>query len=302
MAGTNDFLRTRELKKLVEHFVSDHGDIALEKLDGEESDLDSVMGALTSPSLLSNKKMVVLSQAANNKSLTEHIDDILSSADDTTDLIINEAKLDKRSVYYKTLKSQKGFKEFGDQDENSLSKWLVETAKELDAELSLANARHLIGKIGLNQQHLASELEKLTLYDKEITKASIDLLVEASPRSTVFELLDAAFGGDTKRALRLYKEQRRLRVDPQAILALMSWQLHVLALIKTAGNRSPSEIARDGGVSPFVVSKSLSGARRLTFAELKSLIHDALTLDVRLKSEPIDPDSALQNLLITIAG
>jgi DNA polymerase-3 subunit delta len=142
----------------------------------------------------------------------------------------------------------------------------------------------------------------LLLYVPKITKQNIELLVESSPRSTIFEMLDAAFAGNSKRALKLYEEQRRQRVDPQAMLALISWQLHALALIKVAGDRSPGEIAREGGVSPYVVNKNITTAKRLTTQELKALIHETLRLDVRLKSEPIDADSALQNLLLAIAN
>jgi hypothetical protein len=38
----------------------------------------------------------------------------------------------------------------------------------------------------------------------------------------------------------------------------------------------------------------------MTLAELKALIHEVLTLDIRLKSESIDADEALQNLIISL--
>ncbi len=118
----------------------------------------------------------------------------------------------------------------------------------------------------------------------------------------MFELLGAAFEGRTKAAIGIYEEQRRLRVEPQAILALIAWQLHLLSLIKTAKDRSSADIARAAGVSPYAVGRSMTIARNISVAELKQLVHDTLILDTRLKSESIDVDGAMKNLLLKIAS
>jgi DNA polymerase III delta subunit len=136
LVGTNDYMRRLEVKKLIDNFVAEHGDLALEKLDGEVVDFARVNESLLSPPFLASKKMVVLRDASLNKSLAEHIDDILSADDDNLELLITEAKIDKRGIFYKTLKKQKGFREFNDLDENSLAKWLAELAKERDAKLA----------------------------------------------------------------------------------------------------------------------------------------------------------------------
>jgi DNA polymerase III delta subunit len=155
--------------------------------------------------------------------------------------------------------------------------------------------------VGANQQLLTGELDKLVLYQPEITQATIELLTEPTPQSTIFELLEAAFGGNTKRALMLYREQRALKVEPQQIIAMLAWQLHVLALIKTAGERSIDEIARDAKLNPFVVRKSAGIARQLTLTQLRTLVSNLLGLDVRLKSESLDADEALQHFLLRLS-
>ena len=301
LTGVNNFLVRNELDKLVGAFVAEHGDLALERMDGEDVDFARVSAALSSMPFLSNKKMVILSGAANNKSITERIEDLLSSADDTTDLIIVEPKLDKRSVYYKTLKKQKDYFEFAEPDESALTSWLTQAAKTQGGEISASDARNLVAKVGPNQQMLAGELEKLILYEPKISKETVDLLVESSPKSTIFDMLEAAFNGGPEKALRLFAEQRQLRQDPAGMMALIAWQLHILAVIKFAGDRSPGQIASEAHINPYVVNKSINIAKRLTVAEIKRLIHTTLELDVALKSQSIDADEALQNLLILIA-
>lgn len=299
LTGTNDYARAEALTRLADKFIAEHGDLAVERLDGDIVDYNRVHEAVTGIPFLSAKKLVVLKGAAANKSLSEKIGEVLKNVPATTELVIVEAKLDKRGTYYKTLKAHKSFQEFGELDEQALGKWLIGAAKEHGGELSTDNAHYLLARVGLNQRLLDNELDKLILFNPKISRETIDLLTEKNPRSTIFDLLESAFAGNHRRAMDLYEEQRKLRVEPQAILALIAWQLHVLALVKFAGNRSAGEIASEGGINPYVVSKSLTIARRLSEEQLKSLIHKALKLDIRLKSETIDADSALKNLLIS---
>jgi DNA polymerase III delta subunit len=143
LAGTNTFLIRQELEKLVRPFVAEQGDLALERLDGDTVEFDRAREAVASLPFLASKKMVILRGGSANKNLGEHITELLDSVNDTTDLIIVEGKLDKRSVYYKTLKAQKGFKEFNEPDEQALVNWLRTTATEQGGELSVGDARLL---------------------------------------------------------------------------------------------------------------------------------------------------------------
>ena len=200
------------------------------------------------------------------------------------------------------MKKQKGFQEFNELDERGLSQWLVRLANEKGATMSPHDANYLISRIGTNQQSLASEIEKLSLNQATINRNVIDELTAAAPQSTIFQLLEAAFAGNSALALKLYAEQRALKVEPQQIIAMLAWQLHVLALVKTAGKKTPDEIARDARLSPYVVRKSASVARSLTLAQLKRMVKDLLEIDDRLKSESLNADDTLLYYLMTLAN
>jgi DNA polymerase-3 subunit delta len=300
LTGDNSYMLQAELHRLIAEFVAEHTDMALEQLDGEEAEFDRLRESLQSLPFLASKKLVVLRSPSANKQFVEAAQDLLTELPETTDVIIVEPKLDKRQSYYKFLKKQPGFHEFSQMDVPRLAKWLVDQAAAQGRTLESRDATYLIERVGANQQLLANEVEKLGLYDKVITKRTIDELTERAPQSTIFELLDAALAGKRKRALELYQEQRVMKVEPQQILALLGWQLHIMALVKTAGERDPSQIASEAKINPFVVRKTQGIVRNMTLAELKALIHEVLTLDIRLKSESIDADEALQNLIISL--
>lgn len=298
LTGENSFSLQAQLHRLVDAFVAEHSDMALEQLDGQEAEFDRMREALQSLPFLASKKLVVLRSASDNKQFLESAESLLTEVPETTDVIIVEPKLDKRTAYYKFLKKQPGFQEFAELDANGLANWLVKAAAEQKATINRADAGYLVERVGANQQMLHNELIKLALYDPAITHQTIDLLTERTPQSTIFELLDAALAGQQKRALQIYAEQRMLKVDPQQILALLSWQLHVMALVKTAGERDAGAIAKNAKINPYVVGKTQRLVKDMSLPELKKLIHTVLELDIRLKSESIDADEALQNLII----
>jgi DNA polymerase III subunit delta len=301
LTGSNSFMLKAELNNLTTAFIKEHGDLGLEKLDGDETSSERMIEAANSLPFLASKKLVVLRSPGVQKAFTEAIERVISSIPETTDLVIVEPKLDKRSAYFKVLKKQTDYKEFGPVDPYNLSNWLVQYAKNQGGEISRQDATYLAERIGQNQQMLANELDKLMTFNPKVNRQSIDLLTEPSPQSTIFELLDAAFAGNHKKVDNLYKEQRTLKVEPQQIIAMLAWQLHVLALVKTAGERNADEIAKDAGLSPFVVRKTMKIANEVTLSEVKKLVKRALALDVKLKTQSIDADEALQHFLLTIS-
>lgn len=301
LTGTNHFMLQQELQRRVGVFVTEHGDLALEKLDGEEVNFERISESLQSLPFLASKKMVVLKKPSACKQFAEHIEQTLDSVPGTTDVIIVEPKPDKRSIYYKTLTKKTQYKEFPELSEDELVRWLVMAAKDKGGSLHKTDATYLIQRLGTDQSLLAHELTKLLDYQSDVNRQTIDLLTEPVPQSTIFELLGAAFAGDKKRTLKLYDEQRRQKVEPPVILAMVAWQLHVLAIVKMAGTRSPATVASEAKLSPFVVNRSKALAQTLSLKRLKELVALALYTDIRLKSQPVDADEALTYLLLRCA-
>lgn len=302
LTGANDFARTQALHNRVATFVAEHGEFALERLDGEETNAEQMRAALESLPFLTPTKLVVLREPSKQKTFTENISDILKATTETTDVIIVEPKLDKRQTYYKTLKKDTDFQDFPELDGNGLARWAIQYTKEQGGTLNPIDAKALIDRIGANQQMAQQELNKLLAYDAKITAQTIELLTERLPQSTVFELLDASFAGNQQRAMSLYKEQRALKVEPQAILAMLAWQLHILVVVKAGAPRPVDEIAKAAKLNPFVVRKSQGLVRKLTLTRLKQLVADLLELDTRLKRSAIDADEAMQLFLFKLSA
>lgn len=300
LTGNNQFMLQQELNRIISDFKAQYGDLNLERVDGEEASAERLIEATHSLPFLAEKKLVILRNPGSQKVFVEGIEDIINNVPEEVDVVIVESKIDRRSRYFKELKVKTALKEFTQLDSQKLNTWIVQFTNEQGGSISLSDANYLIERVGQNQQILYGELQKLLAYDSSISRQSIDLLTEPTPQSTIFELIDSAFNGNKSKLLNLYRQQRALKVEPQQIIAMLAWQLHVLALVKTAGDKSSDEIAREAKLNPYVVRKTASLAKRISLTETKKLIRRALELDVRLKSQTVDADEALQHFLLTI--
>jgi DNA polymerase-3 subunit delta len=301
LSGDNTFAISEALYNLTETFIKEYGELALERLDGEEVELSKLEEVLTSLAFLTPKKMVVVKSLSHNKQLAEASDQLINNVSDTTDLILVEPKIDKRLSLYKKLKSKTEFKEYNSLDQNQTSQWLVAYVAGQKGKISLSDARYLIERIGLEQILLKNELDKLVLYNPNITKESIDLLTEPTLQSNIFQLLDAAFNHQTKRLIGLYNEQRAMKVEPPQIIAMISWQLQILAIIKTSKGNSPNQIAKEARLNPFVVNKGLGIAKQLSLIDIGRLTRQLLDIDISSKTNGINLDDALKHYLLELA-
>jgi DNA polymerase-3 subunit delta len=301
LTGNNEFTLSQELNKLLAALTTEVGDFGVERYDGEDLDPQKLPGIIQAMPFLAPKRVVVLRQPSAQKLLAERLEKLLDKVPESTELIIVERRPDKRTSYYKALQKRTDLRSYDALNEQQLADWLRGLATEAGGQLSAGDARYLVQRIGLNQQLLSNELKKLLTYNPQITRQAIDQLTEPAPQSTIFSLLDAAFRGDRRTVLDLYHEQRQQKVEPLAMLAMIAWQLHIFALIKTAGERSPQTIASETKVSPYVIQKSISASRSFSLAQLKGWIHRAAELDVQLKSRPIDADEALMQFLLDLS-
>lgn len=302
LTGENDVLRTQALRRLADTFVAEHGDMAVERLDGEEASYDRIHAAVQSLPFLVSRKLVLLRNPGVNKEFIEKFAQLTDDVAETNDVVLIESKLDKRLGYYKQLKKLTDFREFAVLDGNGLASYLVNYAKEQGGDLRALDARLLIDRVGTNQLVLQHEIDKLLSYDSKVTKQTIELLTERTPQASIFELLDAAFAGNARRTADLYAEQRAQQVEPQQMLAMVIWQLHILAIVKTAARRSADGIAKEAKLSPFTVRKAQGLAQRITLAQLKQYIRELREFDVRLKSEGLNADEVMQYYLVKLTS
>jgi DNA polymerase III delta subunit len=78
LVGGNSFALHKRLNELVEKFIKEHGDLALERIDAEETEVQTILDALQNLPFLASKKMVVVRELGQNKQAAEKIEQIIN--------------------------------------------------------------------------------------------------------------------------------------------------------------------------------------------------------------------------------
>lgn len=292
LTGRNTYGLQESLQKIVAEFSDEFGD-SIERFDGSEmTNADGVLDAVRSVSFLEPRKLVLVRDFASCSELMTKIETVVEQTADTTDLILVDAKLDKRTVVYKYLRKECDLRTFDDLQSYELERWATAQAGTLGAKLTNKDAKFLVDRVGPDQQQLFQEITKLSLNGSEIARESIEELVEPNPQSKVFDMLEALFSGDLKKAQNLYEDQRAQGEEPQKLLAMITWQLQQLTLAVYAPVKTTDALVASSKISPYSAQKALGLAKNISKNDLKFYITELAEIDLQSKTSA-DVESAL---------
>ncbi len=303
LTGDNTYEIRHALNKQINMHTTERDQLAIERIDATLLPADkvaAVVARLDSPSLFSGHRLVIIRDLSLNPDLSDQMIEILDVPPSITDVIIVDPHLDRRSKLYKALKNKTNFREFKVLKEYELISWIIKTVDERSGKISRSDATFLADRSGLNQERVSQEIDKLLVLSPTITRPLIELLVEPSIDSTMFNLTDAAFAKQKAKALTIYDEQRRLGVQPIQIIGSISWQLHLLALVKSSGEKQSEEIADAAKLNPWSVNKAKQLVRGISQKELIKAVEKLLIIDDRSKSTAFNTDDALKHYLLSL--
>lgn len=301
--GDNTSERDTAFTGYIKQFVAMNGDLAIDRLNSDELTVTKLIDAVTTVPFLSPKRMVIIKYLSSNKEVAEKFNQIAKRIADSTELVILETSLDNRSIYAKTLKKiADSYHSFTSLEGDELTHWLINEVNSKNGTISKKDAMYLIDRLGHHQQIINSQIDKLLLYDQNISQQSIDIMTKNSPNSSVFNMVDALMQNKLNKASKIYDEQRAQGIEPQAIMGMINWQLNVLAHIVASHGDSPDLIAKRAKISPFVVKKNINIARNINKSKIVQLLDLAISTDLNIKTGKLKPDQGVHTLLIQIAS
>ena len=299
--GDNDFLIKSEVSNLINTFNSTNRDFDIEKLDGDSLTLDQLKENLSTLSFFTSKRIIILQDLDKIKNIGDEIKEIFKNLDTELELIIIAKGIDKRSSLYLTLKKQGNFKEYKKLSGYDLIRWSESYINKNKVEISNNDLSYLISRVGDDQFLLKNELDKLMLLGNEITKKEINELTDQSINSKIFDLLNSAFEGNKNRTLQLYDEQRYLKVEPELILSMISWQLTNLAFVVLGENLRQDELMEVSKLSPYTISNTKKLINKIDYSKLVELISELSDIDYKIKTSSFNLDEVLKNYLLSIS-
>lgn len=295
LTGENSFENERALQRLVAETP-----VLVERIDGAGLTIKQLPDLLMGATLFAEKRFVVIRNLSENKSLWNDFGTWLPRVSDDIHVVLVETKPDKRTKTYKDLQKVASIQEskaWTDRDGLRAEQWVVSEAKQLGFELDKKCAHFLVTRVGIDQWQLSQALEKLAVVGA-VSLEVIETLIEANPTENVFNLLETALRGDMPR-IREMVQTLEVHEDPYRLFGLLSSQGFQLAALSVTDKPS-SEVAKELGAHPFVLSKLAPHARKLGSSGARKLIVALAEADSGMKTSSGEPWLLIERALIKI--
>lgn len=340
--GDARLLIEEALAKLIEkHMPTSNVEFNYDVFDAETTDMTHVIAAANTLPVFADHRLVVVRRVErhleNKKSdtssdaefededvgedsaqgKTEEKDDALgilfkyleNPNPHATLIMVAARKLDSRKKTYKELNKLAKFEVFNEPQYRDTTTWLIERAKETyNKRLSFDAAQFLIAAVGRTSGVLASELEKLALFNvdkKEISIDAVKLLTAENSNIVIFDFIDALVEKKPQLAVDILEELIKRGEYPAKIIVILAGQVRSLISAKALRERglNKTEMAKQMGVkSDFVIQKYLRHEKYFTMDGLIKTMNFLSEADYKTKMGLGDAHNLLLNAVVRIAG
>jgi DNA polymerase-3 subunit delta len=167
---------------------------------------------------------------------SQAIADFVDNCDDDLLFIVVAPKLDRNAQsakWVKTLESAGIYLPVWPIDLRELPRWIAERMRRAGLEADRDAVTMIANRVEGNLLAASQEIEKLRLIlgEGKVTAKDVTDAVANSSRYDVFKLVDAAMGGDAKRALKILSGLQAEGVEPVIVVWALTRELRTLALL-----------------------------------------------------------------------
>jgi DNA polymerase-3 subunit delta len=252
---------------------------------------------------LVSSRLVVVEGAAGNSELKVGMSQLLAGVPATTVAVFVEREVDQRSAIFKVLKTADKVITFEMLGGSRLTRWVRAEFERLGGSIEPDAVTELIGMAGEDQWRLAGEIAKLVSYSGQATIETVRELVIPTPERTIFEMVEAMTSGRVDAALVAFASLLSQKETEIYILTMIQWQLRNLLMLKLApAGASPSIVAAEAGMSPYVATKAAAAVGRLGDEALRAAFRAAVDCEADIKSGAIRADTAVEQLIWSVAS
>lgn len=287
LTGDNLYGLRTEKRRWVEEFTKKHGAENIVRLDGKTLTIRALLDEVGVMPFLAEKRLVIVDSVP--KSTKEEMRALEAGIHSATVLLFVDPAPDKRLGGVKELASVATTKSFTPLKGPKLQQWLVGEASRLGIVFDPDAAEALVERLGDDQESLASELEKLSLFaqHRALTVDDIDVQTIPTDEGVVWTMTDLVSAGKKKEALRYARRLLDRGSDAYGLWAILLSMLKNLTLVRAAlddGMTLPRDIAERTGMHPFALRSIQSYAQRCSTADIARVVAWAVETDVRLKT------------------
>lgn len=190
-------------------------------------------------------------------------------------------------------------------ERKDLPRWVGQRATKLGVKATPAGATALVETVGEDPAVLAQSVAQLAdaFHEEGVTPATVAAQFRGFGERRIFELCDAAFGGNARDALRYLAAMLGAREQPLAILGGVAARVRDLLRVRSLSPSMPlKDVAREAGLRfDWQARRYREQAGRYEPEELADIHRRVVEADAQLKQGG-QGDVVLTMLVTRIAG
>ena len=299
--GKDTYRSRRKLEEIIKEYGNKYQSGLNLKFLNEEEAFSDLLDCNKQVSMFSEKKMVVVQNPFSKEKMKN---DFLKNRkkvimSENIIVLYQEGEIKKQEAFFKQLLKEKEgvmIQEFQPLTKAKFLSWIKEEFEKNGAAIEEEAVWHL-GEIGRdNLWRIKNEIDKLSLYKKEIKKEDVDYMVHIGVDAGIFQTIDAIAEKNKEKSLLSFYSHLEKKDNPFYIFSMIIYQFRNLICVKELKERrySYEKVMSKSGLHTFVFRKTYKQAEKFSLSELKKIYEELFKIDLKAKTGQIDPELALQ--------
>lgn len=301
--GSEDYLRNQYKDKLKKALLGDGDAMNLSCFEGKDINQSQLVDLAETMPFMAERRVIVVENSGIFKGGSDVLADYLKEPSPDVCFVFGEKEVDKRNRLFKLIKDKGYACEFGEQDENTLTRWVLGLVKKEGMEIDRPAAALLLYKTGTDMENIRKELEKCVCYCLKrgrITVEDVEVICTERISNRIFDMINFLSAGKKEQALKLYYDLLSLKEPPMRILFLISRQFNMLLQAKMLREKGYDRktISEKMGVAPFIAGKYMDQAARFKRTVLCEALEDCVKAEEDVKTGKIGDVMSVEMLMI----
>ena len=301
--GDEAYLKKQYKDKLIKALVAEGDTMNFSAYEGKGINPKELIDLAETLPFFAERRVILVENSGFFKNSCDDLAEYLLEPAASTCFLFVEEEVDKRSKMYKAVAKAGKAVEFGTQNEELLTRWILSRLKKENKNITGNVMQLFISKTGTDMGNIDRELEKLLCYTmgRDVIKAEdVEAITTEQVTNKIFDMVNAIAEHEQKKALDFYYDLLTLKEPPMRILFLITRQFQILMSLKDMGSKGfdQSTIASKVGIPPFAVRKNQAQAKGFTTEQLKQAIRDGVELEESVKTGRMNDQMAVELFIV----
>lgn len=313
--GEEPLLMEQRLNQLKKKYHIVEEDMNLMTYWCNETKMSTIIEDALTPPFLTEYKMIVIKNplfltTAKQKDVNEDdvkmFIDYISKENPTTLLVVyhDQKNFDERKKVVKTLRKYARCYDLRKLDYHDLYKMTAKAIDERHCHIDEDALELFLSRMNDDLYTILQEVNKLCLYDKNITREAVDKLVVKRTEENVFDLTKSILNKDMAKSIAIYKDLIMNNEEPIKLIVLIANSMRLLYQVKLLDRKgyNDREIASMLSLNPYRLKYIRQDGKEYDLNELLSKLDELSKLDVDIKTGKIDRFRGLELFLMRMKG